>query len=193
MIYFPFKLRLSKQNRLRWIPNYKWEQPLEIFSLLKIWKRASSACELLTRQLYWFIILIQEGTSRGAWTGIWRCNTRGSLRVKGRWVMPCRSLLFIEWILIHRNKSEIHVVQYNDYFAVIIALNSLKSTWLSPLTSAYKWNQCYIVIYLVLNMLSGLASIIISCISSSVKCTPRFDITVLISLLQICLKIDVKS
>ena len=61
---------------------------------------------------YWFIILIQEGTSRGAWTGIWRCNTRGSLRVKVRGVIPCRSLLFIEWfiewILIHGNKSEIY-------------------------------------------------------------------------------------
>ena len=191
MIYFPFKLRTSKtvsdgfqtrneSNPWRYFLSSKFErEPLPPVS--------SFAVD------YWFIILFQEGTSRGAWTGIWRCNTRGSLRVKGRWVMPCRSLLFIEWILIHRNKSEIHVVQYNDYFAVIIALNSLKSTWLSPLTSAYKWNQCYIVIYLVLNMLSGLASIIISCISSSVKCTPRFDITVLISLLQICLKIDVKS
>ena len=185
MIYFPFKLRTSKtvsdgfqtrneSNPWRYFLSSKFErEPLPPVSSFAI--------------DYWFIILIQEGTSRGAWTGIWWCNTRGSLRVKAKGVIPCRSLLFIEWfidwILIHGNKSEIHVVQYNDYFAVIIALNSLKSTWLSPLTSAYKLNQnkgqqfwkCC------------LTSIIISCISSSVKCTPRFDITVLISLLQICL------
>ena len=64
------------------------------------------------------------------------------------------------------------------HLAVIIALNSLKSTWLSPFTSAF--ND---FMEKERDLLISVTSIIISWISSSVKWTPRLAMTVLISLL----------